>query len=321
MRSAGRASAAEQWGVVSIAELRACGLNDGAVALRARGDRLHVIHRGVYAVGLDPRIQTLGAVAHSIRAASPEQIRAIHEWSRCTYGAPRIQAELSDDHGVRIGRKRVARLMKALGIEGVSRRRKRRYKTTIPAREAPVAPDLVHRSFQAAGPNRLWVADITYVPTWQGYLFLACVIDAWSRRVVGWSMRDDLRSELVVDALGMAVTRRRPQPGLVHHSDRGSQYTSLAFGKTMQDAGVLPSMGRRGDAFDNAVAESFFATLETELLDRHTFKTRDQARLALFRWIEGFYNSRRRHSTLGQRSPQNYEELMMREDLQTAVAV
>jgi len=159
------------------------------------------------------------------------------------------------------------------------------------------------------------------VPTWQGYLFLACVIDAWSRRVVGWSMRDDLRSELVVDALGMAVTRRRPQPGLVHHSDRGSQYTSLAFGKTMQDAGVLPSMGRRGDAFDNAVAESFFATLETELLDRHTFKTRDQARLALFRWIEGFYNSRRRHSTLGQRSPQNYEELMMREDLQTAVAV
>ena len=248
-------------------------------------------------------------------------IRRIFDDSGGTYGAPRIQAELSDDHGVRIGRKRVARLMKALGIEGVSRRRKRRYKTTIPAREAPVAPDLVHRSFQAAGPNRLWVAGITDVPTWQGYLFLACVIDAWSRRVVGWSMRDDLRSELVVDALGMAVTRRRPQPGLVHHSDRGSQYTSLAFGKTMQDAGVLPSMGRRGDAFDNAVAESFFATLETELLDRHTFKTRDQARLALFRWIEGFYNSRRRHSTLGQRSPQNYEELMMREDLQTAVAV
>src|SRR5438876_1734018 len=147
-------------------------------------------------------------------------IRRIFDDSGGTYGAPRIQAELSDDHGVRIGRKRVARLMKALGIEGVSRRRKRRYKTTIPAREAPVAPDLVHRSFQAAGPNRLWVADITYVPTWQGYLFLACVIDAWSRRVVGWSMRDDLRSELVVDALGMAVTRRRPQPGLVHHSDR-----------------------------------------------------------------------------------------------------
>src|SRR5947207_14885136 len=134
-------------------------------------------------------------------------------------------------------------------------------------------------------------------------------------------MRDDLRSEPVVDALGMAVTRRRPQPGLVHHSDRGSQYTSLAFGKTMQDAGVLPSMGRRGDAFDNAVAESFFATLETELLDRHTFKTRDQARLALFHWIESFYNPRRRHSALGYLSPDNYERTMIKTDNTTAIAV
>ena len=150
------------------------------------------------------------------------------------------------------------------------------------------------------------------------------MIDTWSRKVVGWSMRDDLRVELVVDALGMAVTRRRPRPGLVHHSDRGSQYTSLAFGKTMQQAGILPSMGRRGDAFDNAVAESFFATLETELLDRHQFTTRDQGRLALFHWIEGFYNSRRRHSTLGQRSPDRFEETMniqKEENLETAVAV
>ena len=197
-------------------------------------------------------------------------IARIFEQSEQTYGVPRIHAELVDDHGVRVGRKRVARLMRRLGIEGVSRRGKRRYKTTIPAKEAPSAPDLVRRSFQASGPNRLWVADITYVATWEGYLFLACVIDAWSRRIVGWSMRDDLKAELVVDALGMALTRRRPQPGLVHHSDRGSQYTSLAFGKTMQDAEILPSMGRRGDAFDNAVAESFFATLETELLDRRT---------------------------------------------------
>ena len=150
-------------------------------------------------------------------------IRRVFDDSGGTYGAPRIQAELADDHGVRIGRKRVARLMKDLAIEGVSRRRKRRYKTTIPAMQASVAPDLVRRRFRAAGPNRLWVADITYVPTWQGYLFLACVIDAWSRRVVGWSMRDDLRSELVVDALGMAVSSRRPRPGLIHHSDRGSQ--------------------------------------------------------------------------------------------------
>jgi putative transposase len=248
-------------------------------------------------------------------------ITSIFEQSQETYGAPRIQAELADDHGLKVGKKRVARLMRELGIEGVSRRGKRRYKTTIPAKETPMALDLVRRSFQAAGPNRLWVADITYVETWEGYLFLACVIDAWSRKVVGWSMRDDLRSELVVDALGMALTRRRPRPGLVHHSDRGSQYTSLAFGKTMQDAGILPSMGRRGDAFDNALAESFFATLETELLDRRSFKSRDQARLALFQWIEGFYNPRRRHSMLGQRSPDKYEEIMNKSDNTTAVAV
>jgi putative transposase len=204
--------------------------------------------------------------------------------------------------------------MRELEIAGVSRRGTKRYRTTIPAKEAPSAPDLVRREFRPAGPDRLWVADIKYVPTWQGYLFIACVIDAWSRKVIGWSMRDDLRSELVVDALGMAVTRRKPRPGLVHHSDRGSQYTSLAFGKTMQQAGILPSMGRRGDAFDNAVAESFFATLQTELLDRHRFTTRDQARLALFQWIEGFYNSRRRHSTLGQRSPDRFEENTNREN-------
>ena len=251
-------------------------------------------------------------------------IVSIYDGSLQTYGAPRIHAELADEHTVRVGRKRVARLMRELGIAGVSRRSKKRVKTTIPAKDAPAAPDLVRREFRALGPDRLWVADIKYVPSWQGYLFLACVIDAWSRKVVGWSMRDDLRSELVVVALGMALIRRQPKPGLVHHSDRGSQYTSLAFGKTMQAAGVLPSMGRRGDAFDNALAESFFATLETELLDRQTFKTRDEARLALFHWIEGFYNSRRRHSTLGQRSPDRFEEINKtekEEDLQTAVAV
>lgn len=190
----------------------------------------------------------------SSRTLEDERLRSligkVFRESLETYGAPRIHAELADDYGVRIGRKRVARLMKGLGIEGVSRRGKRRYRTTIPAKEQPTAPDLVRRSFQSAGPNRLWVADITYVPTWEGYLFLACVIDAWSRKVVGWSMRDDLKAELVVDALGMALTRRRPRPGLVHHSDRGSQYTSLAFGRSVEQAGVLPSMGRRGDAFD-----------------------------------------------------------------------
>jgi putative transposase len=234
-------------------------------------------------------------------------IKQIHKDSRETYGVPRIHAELEDDHGVRIARKRVARLMRRLGIEGVSRRGKRPV-TTVRSAEAPAADDLVHRQFRAPEPNRLWVADITYVPTREGYLFLAAVIDAFSRRCVGWSMRADLRAELVLDALGMALTQRRPTPGLVHHSARGSQYTSLAFGKTLADAGVLQSVGRRGDAFDNAVAESFFATLETELFDRVAFESRDHATLQVFDYIEGFYNPRRRHSTLGFLSPIRYEE-------------
>jgi putative transposase len=231
---------------------------------------------------------------HSRRALADKELRTlvgrIFADSRETYGAPRIQAELADEHGLRVSRKRVARLMRELGIVGVSRRRKGP-KTTVRAREAPAAADLVRRDFRATGPDRLWVADITYVPTCEGYVFLACVLDAWSRKVVGWSMRDDLRAELALDALGMALIRRRPRPGLVHHSDRGSQYTSLAFGKTIEAAGVLPSMGRRGDAFDNALAESFFATLETELLDRHSFRSRDEARIEVFTYIEGFYNA------------------------------
>jgi putative transposase len=255
-----------------------------------------------------------------------ELIRKAFSASRETYGAPRIQAELQDVNGVRVSRKRVARLMHRLGIEGVSRRGKRPL-TTKRAEAAPAASDLVRRRFQAPGPDRLWVADITYVPTWEGYLFLASVLDAWSRRCVGWSMRNDLRAELVLDALGMAVTRRRPERGLIHHSDRGSQYTSLGFGKTLTDAGILQSIGRRGDAFDNAVAESFFATLETELFDRRTFKNRDQARLEIFDFIEGFYNPHRRHSALGYLSPERFEakhiqkEIMINDIYRTAIAV
>jgi putative transposase len=262
--------------------------------------------------------------APSRRALADGELRSViarvFADSRETYGAPRIQAELAEEHDLRVSRKRIARLMRELRIVGVSRRRKGP-RTTVRAREAPAAADLVRRDFRATRPDRLWVADITYVPTWEGYVFLACVIDAWSRKVVGWSMRDDLRTELALDALGMALTRRRPRPGLVPHSDRGSQYTSLAFGKTIEAAGLLPSMGRRGDAFDNALAESFFATLETELLDRHSFRSRDEARLAVFSYIEGFYNPRRRHSTLGYRSPDRFEEEMMKPDTQTAVAV
>jgi putative transposase len=233
-------------------------------------------------------------------------IRRIFDESLQTYGAPRIQAELADEHGVRVGRKRVARLMRRLGIEGVSRRGKKR-RTTIADPKAPAAPDLVERKFVAERPNALWLADITYIPTHEGWLFLAAVVDCFSRHVVGWSMRDDLRSELVVDALSMAVARRRPKAGVIHHSDRGSQYTSLAFGKTLRESGLVASMGSRGDAYDNALAESFISTIKCELIKRRTWKSRDQARLAVFQYIETFYNPRRRHSALGYRSPVDHE--------------
>jgi putative transposase len=228
--------------------------------------------------------------------------------SLATYGAPRVHAELREAHGIRVGRKRVARLMRQLGLEGVSRRGKRR-RTTIPDHAAAPAPDLVGRRFSASRPNELWLADITYLPTHEGWLFLAVVLDAFSRRVVGWSMRDDLKSELVVDALAMAVTRRKPPAGVVHHSDRGSQYTSLAFGKTLRDSGLVASMGRRGDAYDNAACESFISTLKNELIRRRSWTSRDHARLAVFSYIETFYNPRRRHSALGYRSPNEFETI------------
>jgi putative transposase len=232
-----------------------------------------------------------------------ERIRAIHEGSRGTYGAPRVHAELADE-GVRIGRKRVARLMRAEGLRGVSRRRFET--TTVRDASARAAPDLVRRDFAAKAPDQLWVADITYVPTWAGFLYLAVVLDAWSRRVVGWAMATHLRSELVLDALEMAVRQRQPA-GVVHHSDQGCQYTSLEFGRRCREAGVRPSMGSVGDAYDNAMCESFFATLECELLDRRRFRTQAEARMAVFDFLEGWYNPRRRHSALDYRSPIQYE--------------
>ncbi len=233
-------------------------------------------------------------------------IVTIYDGSLQTYGAPRIEAELRDGHAVHVGRKRVARLMKQLGIEGVSRRGKRK-RTTIADPKAPPAPDLVERKFVAEAPDELWLADLTYVPTSEGWLFLGVVMDMFSRKIVGWSMRDDLKAELVVDALAMAVTRRRPKGRLVHHSDRGSQYTSLAFGKTLRESGLVASMGSRGDAFDNAACESVISTLKEEWIKRHRYQSRDQARLSIFRYIETFYNPRRRHSALGYRSPADYE--------------
>jgi len=232
-----------------------------------------------------------------------EQIRAIHARSRGTYGARRIRVELRAQ-GMRCARKRVARLMRQAGLAGAQRRRYRG--TTRQDRTAIAAPDLVQRDFTAFGPDQLWVADITYVPTGEGWLYLATVLDAWSRRIVGWAMGDTLRTELVVDALDMAVWNRRPA-GVVHHSDRGAQYTSVTFSRRCAEASVVPSMGSFGDAYDNALAEAFFATLETELLMRQTFATRKAARLALFDYIEAFYNSHRRHSALGYLSPAEFE--------------
>jgi putative transposase len=232
-------------------------------------------------------------------------IRGVHAGSRGTYGAPRVRAELADAHGVRCGGKRVARLMRLAGLAGCHRRRRSR--TTRRDEAAAPAPDLVRRAFIAAEPDRLWVADTTYLPTWPGFLYLAVVLDAWSRRVVGWSMADTLRSGLVVDALEMALHNRRPPVGVVHHSDRGSQYTSLAFGQRCRRAGVVPSMGSVGDAYDNALAESFFATLGCELVRRRRWRSHAEARTAVFDFVEGFYNTRRRYSALGYLSPADFE--------------
>jgi len=212
-----------------------------------------------------------------------ERIRTIHRRSRGTYGAPRIQAELIAT-GTPVGRKRVARLMRAAGLRGVSRRK--RIVTTVRQADARPAPDLVQRAFTAAGPNQLWVADITYIATWSGFLYLAVVLDAWSRRIVGWAMTTHLRTSLVLAALDMAVRQRQPR-AVIHHSDQGSQYTALAFGQRCRQAGVRPSMGSVGDCYDNAMCESFFATLECELLDRCSFRTPAEARLAVFDFIEG----------------------------------
>ena len=231
------------------------------------------------------------------------RVRAIHERSRGTYGAPRIHAELAAE-GTPVSRKRVARVMREAGLAGVSRRKGPR--TTRRDPQARPAPDLVERRFEAEAPDRLWVADITYVPTAAGFLYLAVVLDVFSRRVVGWSMANHLRTELVLDALDMAVGQRRPG-SVIHHSDQGCQYTSLAFGERCRQWGVAPSMGSVGDCYDNAMAESFFATLECELLERTRFHDHRQAQGAIFEFIEGWYNPHRRHQGLGYHSPMDFE--------------
>jgi putative transposase len=241
-------------------------------------------------------------------AALLQRIRTVHAGSRETYGAPRVHAELRA-RGEGHGRKRIARLMRAAGLVGASHRRGGPV-TTRRDQGARPAPDLVDRDFRAAGPDLLWVADITFIPTAAGFLYLAVVLDAWSRKVVGWSMANHLRTELVLDALEMAVGQRRPG-GVIHHSDQGSQYTSLAFGSRCREAGVRPSMGSVGDAYDNALCESFFATLECELLARRRFASQAEARMAVFSYVEGWYNPARLHSALGYRSPMAFEEEQM----------
>lgn len=272
-------------------------------------------HQAVHHVATGCRVldvSTSGYYAWRKRPLSPRaradvelsaHIDTIHRASRGTYGAPRVHAELAA-LGIHIGRKRVARLMRALGVQGVSRRRWPR--TTVRDPAQPPAPDLVARDFTAPGPNQLWVADITYIPTGAGFLYLAVVLDVWSRRVIGWAMETHLRTALVLAALDMAVVQRRPTD-VIHHSDQGCQYTSIAFGGRCRAAGIRPSMGSVGDAYDNALCESFFATLECELLDRERFPTPAVARGAVFDFIEGWYNPRRRHSALGYLSPRDYE--------------
>jgi putative transposase len=232
-----------------------------------------------------------------------EQIRTCHRQSGGTYGAPRILRDLRAA-GVRVGGKRVARLLQQAGLRGVSRRKWP--VTTVRAVAARPAPDLVQRAFTATRPNQLWVADITYIPTGAGFLYLAVVLDVWSRRIVGWAMATHLRTPLVVAALDMAVAQRRPT-AVIHHSDQGCQYTAVEFGRRCREAHVRPSMGSVGDCYDNAMCESFFATLECELLERVTLRTPAAARTAVFDFIEGWYNPRRRHSALDYQSPNDFE--------------
>lgn len=236
------------------------------------------------------------------------KIQQIHQASLGTYGAPRIHIELREEHGIRVGKKRVARLMRTTGLVGIHRRKNRNPRDAKPAPAAVRAfPNLLQRDFTTSAPDRVWLADITQHPTREGWLHLAVVLDVFSRRIVGWSMDSRMQAELVVDALEMAIHARRPPLGVIHHSDRGGQYLSLAFGQRLEGNKMLGSMSRPGTPADNAVMESFFASLQTELLDRRSWVSRRQLRSAIFHFVEVFYNRERRHSSLGFVSPVAFE--------------
>jgi len=237
-------------------------------------------------------------------AALSARIEDVHRKSRGTYGSPRVHAALATE-GVRTSRKRVGRLMRHHGLEGRSPRRFRR--TTDSQHAHPIAENVLDRRFDVQAPNTAWAGDITYIWTSEGWLYLAVLLDLFSRRVVGWAMREDLDRQLCLDALQMALQARQPAPGLLHHTDRGSQYASGDYRRLLDTHGVVCSMSRKGDCWDNAVAESFFGTLKTELVDGARFKTRAEARTAVFEYIEVFYNRRRSHSRLAYRSPVDFE--------------
>jgi putative transposase len=278
-------------------------------------------HRGEFPVRLMCRVLAVSPSgfyatqrrAPSARAVRDEylrlHVRTAYTRSEGTYGAPRVHRELKA-HGHRVGRKRVARLMREDGLV-VHRRRRRVVRTTDSAHSYLLAPNVLDRRFALAdvpGLNRVWVSDVTYVPTREGWLYLAIVLDLASRRIVGWAMRETLAADLALSALRMALAARRPPPGLLHHSDRGVHYAAADYRALLTAHEIRVSMSRRGDCWDNAVAESFFATLELELILKQDWPTRDAARRAIFRYIESWYNRERRHSTLGYVSPAQYEE-------------
>jgi len=257
------------------------------------------------------------------RAPSPRHVKdarlttrigEIHKANRKVYGSPRVWLDLLEE-GERVSRKRVERLMRQAGISGLQEKKWK--STTIRVPGVRVADDLLDRDFTATAPNQRWVADITYLRTWEGWLYLVAVQDLYSRRIVGWSVADHMRTELVVDALQMALQRRRPERGLTFHTDQGSQFVALQFGQKARAAGIAQSMGSRGDCYDNAVAESFFATLKKELVHRQSWPTKHELRLELFDYIEAFYNSRRRHSTNGGLSPAQFEMINLSQDQKT----
>ena len=274
-------------------------------------------HRKVWPVTVMCKVLGLSTSGYYAWRARPESPRAaanrallgdiarIHAESCGTYGSPRIHAVLRG-HGRRVGRSRIERLMRHAGIRGLAAL-PRRARTTDSRHDYPIAPNRLARHFNAARPNQVWLADLTYIPTGEGWLYLAAILDMHTRKIVGWCMRQTLHAEIAIDALNMAIERQRPPPGLIHHSDRGIQYAAEAYRQVLAQSGISPSMSRKGNCWDNAPMESFFHTLKTERVHHRVYATRDQARRDLFQYIEGFYNPHRLHSALGYLSPAEME--------------